>query len=82
MDAKKLKYTTKIYNKHIKKRPQQNPNHRQERCPPPPPPTVLSSCRTHRYLKGMEPAQCPHLKIPMHCVVQLNPKGYGYEEWR
>ncbi|CBJ29032.1 conserved unknown protein [Ectocarpus siliculosus] len=34
------------------------------------------------YLKGVEPAQCPHLKIPMHCVVQLNPKGYGYEEWR
>lgn len=36
----------------------------------------------HRYLKGVEPAQCPHLKIPMHCVLQLNPKGYGYEEWR
>eukprot|EP00752_Nemacystus_decipiens_P011163 g9918.t2 len=34
------------------------------------------------YLKGVEPAQCPHLKIPMHCVLQLNPKGYGYEEWR
>lgn len=34
------------------------------------------------YLTGVEPAQCAHLKIPMHCVVQLNPKGYGYEEWR
>eukprot|EP00904_Undaria_pinnatifida_P009859 jgi/Undpi1/6002/HiC_scaffold_2.g01276.m1 len=34
------------------------------------------------YLKGFEPGQCPHLKIPMHCVLQLNPKGYGYEEWR
>ncbi|CAM9161242.1 unnamed protein product [Scytosiphon promiscuus] len=34
------------------------------------------------YLKGVEPAECPHLKIPMHCVLQLNPKGYGYEEWR
>ncbi|CAM9235594.1 unnamed protein product [Ascophyllum nodosum] len=34
------------------------------------------------YLKGVEPADCPHLKIPMHCVLQLNPKGYGYEEWR
>ena len=38
--------------------------------------------RETRYLKGVEPAQCPHLKIPMHCVLQLNPKGYGYEEWR
>ncbi|CAM9193861.1 unnamed protein product, partial [Hapterophycus canaliculatus] len=34
------------------------------------------------YLKGVAPAECPHLKIPMHCVLQLNPKGYGYEEWR
>lgn len=35
-----------------------------------------------RYLTGVEPAECPYLKVPMHCVVQLNPKGYGYEEWR
>ncbi|CAN0328699.1 unnamed protein product, partial [Discosporangium mesarthrocarpum] len=34
------------------------------------------------YLMGVEPSQCPFLDIPMHSVLQLNPKGYGYEEWR
>eukprot|EP00611_Tribonema_gayanum_P005347 TRINITY_DN14585_c0_g1_i2.p1 TRINITY_DN14585_c0_g1~~TRINITY_DN14585_c0_g1_i2.p1 ORF type:complete len:124 (-),score=36.81 TRINITY_DN14585_c0_g1_i2:1025-1396(-) len=36
----------------------------------------------YSYLMGVEPSQCPYLELPMHCIIQLHPKGFGYEEWR
>lgn len=34
------------------------------------------------YLMGKEPADIPHVSIPLHTVLELNPKAYGLEEKR
>lgn len=34
------------------------------------------------YLMGKPQAECPHLYIPLHTVIQLTPTAYGYEERR
>jgi broad specificity phosphatase PhoE/predicted kinase len=32
------------------------------------------------YLMGKPQEDCPHLKIPLHSVIQLTPTAYGYDE--
>jgi broad specificity phosphatase PhoE/predicted kinase len=34
------------------------------------------------YLMGHEPEQIPHLSIPLHTVLELSPKAYGFSEQR
>ncbi|MEB2322436.1 MAG: 6-phosphofructo-2-kinase/fructose-2,6-bisphosphatase [Sorangiineae bacterium] len=34
------------------------------------------------YLMGKPQAECPHLSIPLHTVIELTPTAYGYEERR
>ena len=34
------------------------------------------------YLLGREPDEIPHVSIPLHTVLELNPKAYGLEERR
>jgi broad specificity phosphatase PhoE/predicted kinase len=34
------------------------------------------------YLMGREPEQIPHLSVPLHTVLELTPKAYGFAEQR
>lgn len=34
----------------------------------------------YAYLMDRSPAECPHLPMPLHTVIQLTPKAYKAEE--